>query len=596
MSCRSRQQVALLVRSAACIVGGAGVERVGLLSDGGLFGCCGVGLGRGHEGQLRLVLFRFLRDVVVIDRDRCRILTDWHRPEGARVDRRVVELRGQLAPGTRLSDGAEPFALYEIPAPFPATPHPRMIHVPRTVKVVDVLEDGVVVEEYAVQGFTWQELPVALTPAAPPKAGSQQAAIDEWADGVIAADPGLPEDPATDLLLRRAPRLPGGLVRGGEDDVADIAASLAALDRSYLAVQGPPGTGKTYVGSHVVARLVAERGFRVGVVAQSHAVVEHMLDRIVDAGVPRAQVAKAPKSSATGDAADLSFTPIAKNGMAEYIGSQSAGFVVGGTAWDFSHPGRIARGGLDLLVIDEAGQFSLASTIAVSVAAPCLLLLGDPQQLPQVSQGTHPEPVDTSALGWVMDGAAVIDADRGYFLAQTRRMRPEVAEAVSQLSYEGRLAAHPSTSDRLLEGVPAGIVTVPLGHTGNATQSPEEAAQVVELVRGLVGRAWHPGDGDARPLLRSAVRVSSSTSLRCSAVSARIASPSIAACASRSREPRSVSSVLAVPCRARALTTHAAAVGLRLPLIRRAASASPLFLAAAASFVRSAVKSSGLAA
>jgi uncharacterized protein len=49
-----------------------------------------------------------------------------------------------------------------------------------------------------------------------------------------------------------------------------------------------------------------------------------------------------------------------------------------------------ARASLDLLVIDEAGQFSLASTIAVSVAAPRLLLLGDPQQLPQVSQGTHP--------------------------------------------------------------------------------------------------------------------------------------------------------------------------------------------------------------
>jgi uncharacterized protein len=39
-----------------------------------------------------------------------------------------------------------------------------------------------------------------------------------------------------------------------------------------------------------------------------------------------------------------------------------------------------ARASLDLLVIDEAGQFSLASTIAVSVAAPRLLLLGDPQQ------------------------------------------------------------------------------------------------------------------------------------------------------------------------------------------------------------------------
>jgi hypothetical protein len=97
------------------------------------------------------------------------------------------------------------------------------------------------------------------------------------------------------------------------------------------------------------------------------------------------------------------FTAIAKNQLAAYIGSQPAGFVVGGTAWDLTHTGRVGRRSLDLLVIDEAGQFSLASTIAVAASARRLLLLGDPQQLPQVSQGTHPEPVDTSALGWVMD-------------------------------------------------------------------------------------------------------------------------------------------------------------------------------------------------
>lgn len=436
------------------------------------------------------------RDVVVIDRDRCRILTDWHLPEGARAIRRIVELRGEVAPGTRLSVDASPYAVYELPAPFPVETNPRWIHTARSVRIVDVLDDGVIVEENAIQGFTWAELPVALTPAAPPQAGSQQAAIDEWADGVIQATPAFPADPATDLLLRRPPRTgSGALARGGGDDVADIVRTLADLDRSYLAVQGPPGTGKTYVGSHVVARLVRERGFRVGVVAQSHAVVEHMLDRIVEAGVPRAQVAKAPKGPATGSE---SFTVIAKNAMAAYIADQPAGFVVGGTAWDLSHGGRIARRSLDLLVIDEAGQFSLASTIAVSVAAQRLLLLGDPQQLPQVSQGTHPEPVDTSALGWVMDGAAVIPPDRGYFLAQTRRMRPEVAAPVSQLSYEGKLAAHECTAGRRLAGVAPGVIPVPLTHVGNATQSPEEAEVVVGLVRDLVGSAWTP-DADAAP-------------------------------------------------------------------------------------------------
>ena len=447
------------------------------------------------------------RDVVVIDADRCRVLTDWHQPEGARVLRRIVELRGSLAPGTRLTVDSTPFVVYELPAPFPAETNPRWIHTARTVKVVDVLDDGAVVEETSVQGFTWQELPLAITPVAPPTAGSQQAAIDEWADAVLATADVLPADPATDLLLRRRPRTGRGeLTRGTGTEVSDITATLVDLDHSYVAVQGPPGTGKTYVGSHVVACLVREHGFRVGVVAQSHAVVEHMLDRIVEAGVPRSQVAKALKGTPAGDP---SFTPIAKNGMAAFIAEQQGGFVVGGTAWDFTHTGRVARRGLDLLVIDEAGQFSLASTIAVAASAQRLLLLGDPQQLPQVSQGTHPEPVDTSALGWLMDGASVIPADRGFFLAQSRRMRPEVAEPVSQLSYEGRLEAHADTVQRRLDGIAPGVIPVPLTHTGNATQSPEEAGAVVDIVRDLVGREWTPGGdgGVPRPLRASDIIV-----------------------------------------------------------------------------------------
>ncbi len=38
----------------------------------------------------------------------------------------------------------------------------------------------------------------------------------------------------------------------------------------------PPGAGKTFLASHVIARLVAE-GAKVGVVAQSHAVIENLM-------------------------------------------------------------------------------------------------------------------------------------------------------------------------------------------------------------------------------------------------------------------------------------------------------------------------------
>ncbi|GAA1854585.1 TM0106 family RecB-like putative nuclease [Microbacterium koreense] len=441
------------------------------------------------------------RDVVVIDSERCRIRTDWHfRESGRGAERRIIELRGAVAPGTRLNADTTPFALYEAPPPYPAEIKPRWIHHARTVTVLEVLDDGVVVEETAVDGVTWSTLPIALTPAAPPPAGNQQKAIDAWADEIIARHPELPDDAATDILLRRAPRS----VRAAETDVPatgdvdGIVAAVGALDEGFLAVQGPPGTGKTYVGSHVVERLVREHGYRVGVVAQSHTVVENMLDRIVGAGVPPSRVGKALKSNADPDQ-ERPFTVIPKNGVAAFTAENPGGFVIGGTAWDFAHEGRVPRRSLDLLVIDEAGQFSLASTIAVSLAARRVLLLGDPQQLPQVSQGTHPEPVDTSALGWVMGGADVIPPRLGFFLPRTRRMRSELAAPVSVLSYGGELAAHPATDLRRLDGVAPGLQIVPVRHRGNATHSPEEAAAVVAIVRNLLGRAWrdvdfHDGD------------------------------------------------------------------------------------------------------
>src|SRR5690606_6436573 len=306
------------------------------------------------------------------------------------------------------------------------------------------------------------------------------------------------------ILRRIAPRTVSGagLPEAGDDTIDAIVRGVLDLDSSYLAVQGPPGTGKTFTGSQVIARLVNEHGYRVGGVAQSHAIVENLLERVVADGVPAERVAKAPKDR---DAESPAYTVIRKDGMAavlaEHAGGDGAqgGAVVGGTAWDFSNTRRVDRQGLDLLVIDEAGQFSLASTIAVAAGAKRLLLLGDPQQLPQVSQGTHPEPVDTSALGWVMDGSSVIDPAYGYFLAESWRMHPEVAAPVSRLSYAGRLASASGADGRVVAGIAPGLHVVPVRHRGNATQSAEEAAEVVRIVRDLVGREYTDGMKDAEP-------------------------------------------------------------------------------------------------
>src|SRR6266540_2427093 len=70
--------------------------------------------------------------------------------------------------------------------------------------------------------------------------------------------------------------------------------------------------------------------------------------------------------------------------------------LIAGTPWLFSRAQLNQR--VHTLFVDEGGQVSLADTIAVGTAAKNLILLGDPNQLPQVSQGSHPPGAEASVL------------------------------------------------------------------------------------------------------------------------------------------------------------------------------------------------------
>jgi uncharacterized protein len=245
--------------------------------------------------------------------------------------------------------------------------------------------------------------------------------------------------------------------------------------------------------------LVVDHAWRIGVVAQSHATVENLLGGVIDAGLDPERVAKKRY-----DHTAPRWQEIDGGEYPAFI-ADNAGCVIGGTAWDFANATRVPPGSLDLLVIDEAGQFCLANTIAVAPAAANLLLLGDPQQLPQVSQGTHPEPVDTSALDWLVDGHATLPDERGYFLDRSYRMHPAVCAAVSALSYEGRLHSHTErTAARRLDGYQPGVRVIPVGHHGNSTESPEEADAIAAEIKQLLGASWTDEHG-TRPLTTSDV-------------------------------------------------------------------------------------------
>lgn len=476
------------------------------------------------------------RDVLLLERVAVR--QDWHRAEGARGLSRILQGYARLAPGSSLKEGAKGlFAMYARPLPEFLEQEAR-----RQALVYAALHEGVLpapaeragafscevlaLEEVAGQegwvrvalreslrpveggdAVPYTQLPLAVTPGMPIPTRAQEQSLTELAAATAQTLPALPQTAGTDVLTRSLPRLAGGggLPRPAEFEqphgsmatVEAIYRAVAGLDRSYVAVQGPPGSGKTFVGSHVIGRLV-RAGAKVGIVAQSHAVVENMLAGCIkNGGVDPEQIAKGLGKSQT---PDFPWQEVANADVPRFMASPG-GRIFGGTAWDFASDRKFRAESLDLLVIDEAGQYSLANMLAVSRAARNLLLLGDPAQLPQVTQGVHPAPVDESALGWLAAGHTVLPEAHGYFLDVSWRMHPALCSPVSQLSYEGRLNSAPAGGERSLEGWEPGVYVSEVEHRGNSTFSPEEAAEVVCLARGFVGARWVAGAGqEPRPL------------------------------------------------------------------------------------------------
>ncbi|MAO79092.1 MAG: nuclease [Nocardioides sp.] len=433
------------------------------------------------------------RDVFVVES--AEVVEDWAVPEGRATNaRRVVRLVGDWTPGSK--GGAACQVVYPTPAPpgsFAPDGAPCGAAGSAGVEFDAADPRVLLLTESRKPTDTFADLPVALVPGMPPKTDRLEEAIREVGAAAAAAER-LPGAGVLDILARRKPRLIGDRsLPQGDSTVESVVAALVGMSNSYVAIQGPPGTGKTFNGSRVVRELVEKHHWRVGVVAQSHAVVENMLAGIVKAGLAPALVGKGKTESQNPTWTSLKNVP---KYLVEYA---SSGCVIGGTAWDFANDNTIARYSLDLLVVDEAGQFSLAPTIGASVAAKRLLLLGDPQQLPQVSQGTHAEPVDESALGWLMDGHDTIPLELGYFLGESYRMHPALCAKVSTLSYDDRLHAAPAASLRKLAGIEPGLHVSAVDHVGNRIESVEEAADVVAQVRALLGKLWADPDDPTTP-------------------------------------------------------------------------------------------------
>ena len=430
------------------------------------------------------------RDVFVVNA--VEIERDWHTEGRQRKARRHLKIHATPSPGSSLKGKSQVFLVYPEASPnLIDSPEPGN-RIPVNCRIIDVISDSTFIVEELVGKTDLQHsfIPEAVTPGTPPRTKNIELAIRAWGQRLLESYPNLHRDPALDILRRQSPfSMPLDSVEPNTA-IKKIVEALLTLELGNLAVQGPPGSGKSYSGGHVIAELVQTHGWKIGVVAQSHATVLNLLASVHKAGLPKDLIGKGVDKDELPEmlANPPSFFSPYLKGTDSLFTSSHEGFVVGGTVYDFAKTDAFLPGSLDLLVIDEAGQFSLANTISASTVASRMLLLGDPQQLPQVTQGTHPEPVDGSALGWLIGEQSVMPREFGFFLPTSWRMNEDLCEVVSKNFYNSQLDS--SAKTRSLDGIEQGLHSISIKHVANSTESVEEADKIVELVKDLLTKTW----------------------------------------------------------------------------------------------------------
>jgi len=333
---------------------------------------------------------------------------------------------------------------------------------------------------------------------------------------------------ARDLLLRRNPRLvPGATLRSpGESTVASARRVVLALDGGGLAIQGPPGAGKTFTGARMIVDLV-RAGKKVGVTAVSHKVIRNLLSEVVRAAAKdnvRVRCMHRVSDKSTNPAAGIDEETDSGKAVTKILNREYD--VVGGTAWVWSKED-LARS-VDVLVVDEAGQMSLANVLACAQSAENFVLLGDPQQLEQPQKASHPEGSELSALEYLLEGHDTMPEERGLFLGETWRLHPSICSYTSDLFYEGKLRPHPGLDTQAVSGptphAGAGLFFAPVEHEGNRNASEEEATRVAEIVNDLIkpGVTWTNPLGETKPMTLDDVLIVAPYNAQVSEIAERI--------------------------------------------------------------------------
>ena len=346
-----------------------------------------------------------------------------------------------------------------------------------------------------------------LIPTTPFATDGQQESLFDLGRWVVCngMDTQGPRRAGRDLLMALPPRLSQGtdctLRRRDETAAAAAVRLIGELEGGCLPIQGPPGSGKTHTAAEAILTLVAQKRGPIGVTAISHNAIRTLLGKVEELAPAFGVSPRVLHLQSSGGTGTDAIRMARSNADVEAAVESAAVDVVGGTPWLFSRP--TLAGAFATLIVDEAGQMSLADAIAVSRATRNLVLVGDPRQLAQPLQGSHPPGVGVSALDHLLGGDVTIAPDRGVLLDLTWRMHPDVCAFVSHAFYEGRLGSEPqcATQAVLENGVAiTGLRHTFVEHAGDRVRAEAEALRVRDIIDQLTRATWRSDTGSERPL------------------------------------------------------------------------------------------------
>ena len=279
------------------------------------------------------------------------------------------------------------------------------------------------------------------------------------------------------------------IIDNNKNIVSEVIRAVKDLNSSYLLIQGPPGAGKTYTSAKIILDLIKNKK-RVGVTSNSHKAINNLLSQIEELAIEEKFTFKGFKKSSKPDDK--------LNGkIIDDLGSVKKDYdytnqLFAGTAWLFSDARLNQK--IDYLFVDEAGQVSLANTLAMSTSTKNIILIGDQMQLSQPIKGTHAGDTGKSSLEYLLSDYDTIPTNKGIFLDKTRRLNYKICDYISDSFYDSRLKPHEITKERHVKLQSKsikdeGISFVSMNHLNCSQKSDEEVKEINSMMKAAIGKS-----------------------------------------------------------------------------------------------------------